>query len=67
MEEVKLNGHTWRDYMDRAREIIRRAELDLGPLNAGQRRDLLADNTPHTLETIDELVACIAAQVGERG
>jgi len=49
-------------FANQARGIIARAEADLGPLDAPQRRDLLADNTGWTLETIREMVAYLGAE-----
>ena len=45
----------------RAIGIIERAESDLGGLSAGQRRDLLADNTEWSFELIRRIVADLPA------
>ena len=42
--------------LEEARDLIYRAEVDLGHLSPGQRRDLLADNTDWTLEDIYHIV-----------
>jgi hypothetical protein len=43
-----------------ARRLIARAERDLGPLTNGQRRDLLADRTVWSMETIKHVVEALA-------
>lgn len=43
--------------IERAENIIHAAETDLGPLDDGQRRDLLTDNTDWSRDCIVAFVA----------
>lgn len=49
------------EHLTHAKRIIGRAEKDLGKLSDGQRRDLLADNTNHSLVRIAAMVKHIGS------
>ena len=49
--------------LEYAKQLINKAEADLGPLSTGQKRDLLADHNPtRSLAAIRDIVAWIEKQ-----